>query len=260
MNDIKRLLFRDIKINIKSVLFKLGIFFIFYFLLNWAEIQTLKLCQFVDTKSIIIENFKGCEFQSDLSSNFIVPTKWMLINTYILYVIGDNFFKDIKANSKYLLVRNKKLWQIFISKIIWAFLTIMIYYSIMILISIVLGTIYYSPYNDMIHYYYEMDSNSLVITIFILYSLTSLTSCIILYTLSFKLKPIYCFLIVIIMFIFSVFVESSFWIGQHNLLLRHVPFDNIHNLTIGYSILYDIILSSIFLIIGIFMCRKKEIF
>ncbi|WP_346892719.1 hypothetical protein [Clostridium sp. UBA871] len=260
MNDIKRLLFRDIKINIKSVLFKLGIFFAFYFLLNWAEIQVLKSYQLIDVKSVILENFKGCEFGGSLANNFVFPIKWLLINAYILYVIGDYFYKDIKVNSKYILVRNKKLWQIFISKIIWAFLVILFYYSVLLLMSVVLGVAYYFPYNDMAPYYYEMDTNNLIITVLLLYSLTSLTLCIILYTLSFKLKPIYCFLIAIIICVSSVFFESSFFPGQHNLVLRHDPFDTIHNLSIGYSILYNIVLSFIFLLAGIFISRKKEIF
>ncbi|MEG2656912.1 MAG: hypothetical protein RSA29_14550 [Clostridium sp.] len=220
----------------------------------------LKSYQFIDAKSIILENFKGCEFIENFSDNFIFPTKWLLINTYILYVIGDYFYREMEVNGKYLLIRDKKLWQVYISKIIWAFIVILIYYSMLLLISIVSGVVCYSPHNVMTPYYYEMNISTLAITVLILYSLTSLTLCIILYTLSFKLKPTYCFLIVMTICISSIFFKMKFLPGQQNLLVRHTPFDTIHNLTIGYSILYDIILGFIFLLTGVFIARKKEIF
>lgn len=265
VNNIKSLLRRDIKMSIKSIIIKLGAFYIIYIIYNLLIIKSISGYEIINAKNMILEVFKGCSYvltlNGKIDENFRFPTNWLLINGYIMYVVGDYFYRDIKDNGRYLLIRGKKMSHIYLSKIIWCSLNVVLYYSALIFISGLLGHIFSLESHVFVdENYFKIESFNLVVNVFILYSLTSITLNIILFTLTFKLKPIYSFLISIVLCISSVFVDNKFFIGQHSLLLRHSPFDVIHNLTIYDSILFNFIVSSCLLIVGIALSRKKEVF
>lgn len=256
---------RDIKTSKKSILIKLGIFFTIFTSYILLNIYRLHDYQIINSKSIILEVFKGCKYvevsKGIIDNFFDFPTVWLFINSFIIYTLGDYFYKDIKTNGKYVLIRVKKMQLIYISKIIWSILLIVLYYAILLLISGLLGYLFRtSTYEYIDPNYFKICTLELIINIFILYSLTSISLVVIFITLTLKIKPVYSFLIDTILCVSSLYVKNKFFIGQHNLLIRHVPFDSTQNLTIYDSIIYNLILTICVIIIGSKVSSKKEIF
>lgn len=262
IKNIKVLLRRDISMNFKSILVKLGIFFIIYTILNVVIVMNIATYEIVDSKSIIMKLLQGCNYvvsnDTGIVNDFKFPIEWLFINGYIIYVIGEYFYRDIKNNGIYLIVRCKRKTDIFISKIIYNFLIIILYYSLILSISAICGYVFKNnEYMYIDENYFKLGIEYLVIMAMILYSLTSMTLSIIFCTLTIKIKPIYSFLICIVLCITSVFSESKILIGQHSLILRHLPFNNI---SFEYSIIFNIIFSILLFGIGVMLFKKEEVF
>ena len=108
--------------------------------------------------------------------------------------------------------------------------------------------------------YVNIDTFTLIKNVFIMYTLTSISLVLVFITLTLWLKPVYSFIVDIVICLLSVFSQSKLFLGQHSLLLRHVPFDTFHDLTLNYSIIYNLVLISIVIIIGYILSSKKEVF
>lgn len=262
IKNIKVLLKRDIAMNFKSIIVKLGLFFIIYAILNVVIVMNVSGYEIVNSKSIIMKLLQGCNYVvssgTGISNDFKFPMEWLFINGYIIYVIGEYFYRDIKRNGIYLIVRCKRRTDIFISKIIYNFMIIILYYSLILSINVICGYIFQdNKYMYIDENYFKIEIGYLVIMSMILYSLTSMTLSIIFCTLTIKIKPIYSFLLCTVLCIVSVFSESKMLIGQHSLILRHLPFNNI---SFEYSIIFNIIVSILIFGIGLVLFKRKEVF
>ena len=256
---------RDFKTSKASISIKFSIFFVIFSLLTMLTIYKVYDFQIINSKSIILELFKGCDFLQFsgkvVVSGFQFPFSWLLINTFIIYALGDYFYKDIKENGKYLLIRVKKMKLIYIAKIIWSITMINLYYCILIIIAGVLGALFSNgSYEYMNPNYLKISTFNLIGYIFVLYTLTTISLVIFFITLTMKVKPVYSFLIVVVLYTSSLFVDSKLFIGQHSLLIRHVPFNYIHNFTLVDSIIFNLVFSILFFFVGAILSSKKEVF
>lgn len=256
---------RDIKTSKKSMIIRFGIFFGIFTLYLFLTIYRFQGEFLIDSKSLILEVFKGSEYLKltrELMNNlYEFPTMWMFINSFILYAVGDYFYRDIKLNGRYMLIRVKKMRLIYIAKIVWSIFIILIYYGVLIALAYFLGKLFenglYTP-NDF--NYFSISTIKLIWNVFILYSLTSITLVSIFITLTLKIKPANSFFITMLLSISALYTKSKFFIGQHNLILRHLPFDTEHNFTVGQSVIFNIILTLAVVFIGKYIADKKEVF
>lgn len=256
---------RDIKTSKKSMIIRFGVFFGIFTLYLLLTIYRFQGQFLLDGKSLVLEVFKGSEylkFTRELMDNLLkFPTMWMLINSFIIYAVGDYFYRDIRMNGRYLLIRVKKMRLIYIAKIIWSIFTIIIYYGLLIALAYFLGKLFENGINTPIDFnYFSIGTMELMWTVLILYSLTSITLISIFITLTLKIKPAYSFFITIILSISALYTESKLFIGQHSLILRHLPFDIEHNFTVGQSVIFNIILTLAVVFIGKYIADKKEVF
>ena len=265
MNTIMHLIRRDIKMSKRSILIKFGIFLTIFITYVLLLIYRFNDYQIINSRSVILEVFKGLEYLEIsgglLDKFFQFPTIWLFINGFIIYAIGDYFYQDIKINGKYILIRVKKMQHIYISKIVWSIFLVTLYYGVILFISGLLGYLFQNnTYEYIDPNYLKISTMSLIVNVFILYTLTSISLVVIFITLTLKIKPVYAFLIDIVPCILSLYVENKFFIGQHNLLIRHIPFDLAHNLTVYDSVIYNLIVTTFLIIIGSIAASKKEIF
>ncbi len=256
---------RDIRTSKKSILIKFGTFFTIFIAYALLVIRHRHNYEIINTNSLIFEIFKGCKYiesSTELStSGFKLPVIWLFINSFIIYAVGNYFYEDIKINGKYVLIRVKKMQYIYLSKIIWSIIIIILYYSFLLLISAVLGYLFRTDiYKYIDPNYLKIDTLDLIKNIFVLYTLTSISLVVIFITLTLKIKPVYAFLIDIVLCTSSIFVESELFIGQHSLLIRHTPFDLVHNFTMYDSIIYNLIITTGVIAIGSVLAAKKEVF
>lgn len=256
---------RDIKMSKKSTLIRFGIFFIIFTAYILLNIYRLYDYQIINSKSLILEIFRGCNYVEItggvLNKIFEFPIIWLFINTFIIYAVGDYFYRDIKVNGRYVLIRVRKMYLIYIAKIVWSIFLVVLYYGLLLTIIGILGYLFSNnQYQYVDPNYFKIDTLKLIIYVFVLYSLTSVSLITIFITLTLKIKPVYCFLIDTALCVSSIFVESKLFIGQHNLLIRHVPFDTAHNFTIYNSIIFNVVITICLIIIGVRVSAKKEIF
>lgn len=104
-----------------------------------------------------------------------------------------------------------------------------------------------------------MNRDELFIKLFLLYYTTSTALALLQNTISLILKPAYSYLIILLLIAISVFTVSNLLPGQHSLILRHVPFDNIHGLVFRKSMIYNFVLSIFSIITGYIIFSKKDI-
>lgn len=259
---ILRLLKRDIISSKKSMVVKFCIFYTIFTLCILIQIYNTRTYEIININKLIFNVFKGCGYIEDLHQ-FKFPVIWFTINSFIIYCVGSFFYDDMKVNGKYLLIRTGKMILIYISKLIWSFIMVILYYTIMISICVIIGYLLQS--NICINakenlQYLNINTITMIKMVFFMYTLTSFSLIVIFINLSINIEPVYAFLLDIVLCIVSVFSNNVFWIGQHSLLLRHMPFNIFNGITLSNSIVYNFTLIVFFVLIGCFIASQKEMF
>lgn len=258
---IVNLVKRDIRISKKSFFTKYILFVVIFISYILLFIHGFKGYKLIDPKNLIYEIFKGTDYIIELDRKSDFPIMWLFINCFIIYSIGDYMYKDIKSNCKYALIRVGRLREVYIAKIIWSMLVIFFYYMSIILITYILGYIFKNDSYEVIDpNYFKIDTISLILIVFLLYFMTTMSFIIIFFVLTLKIKPTFVFLIELFIFLASVFSTNKYFLGQQSLIIRHTPFSSIYKITVSESIIVDLLVIVIFLIVGIIISDKKEIF
>lgn len=266
MNDINiasKLLIRDIRNNLHRNKWK---YFLLIILVCYISIMNSN--QFEDTSMSIIElfylNFKDVGFINnyELSS---VPTIWIIINIFVIFICGDALYYDSKLNV-YLLLRVQKIHLYWISKTLFIILNIISTYLVLFLVTYIVGLIYnlnsldwnmpaVNIINDLS--FKQVTEGKFLIIIFTLYALTSISLTLIHVFFSFYMNSNYSFLIVAILICLSIFINNPLLPAIHSMILKHTIFEPSHHLTLQYSICYNVLLS-IFLFFAIYISFKKK--
>lgn len=161
-------------------------------------------------------------------------------------MIGDCIYDDFEKNAAYVITRCSKV-TFWINKVIASIINVCLYYFIIFTTTFLIGKEFIGI---------NKDKYVLLVTIYIT---TSIMLIIVYNVLSLMLDFKYSFLIISSLLIISVFFDSILLPGQHSLLLRHVPYDLEHGLTVGVTLIYNLVVSIISVLIGIKLVRKKEI-
>lgn len=263
INIVSELLIRDIRNNFHRNKWK---YLLLSILICYMSIMNSN--QFEDASISIIElfylNFKDVGFidKYELSS---VPTIWIIINVFVIFICGDALYYDSKLNL-YLLLRVQKIHLYWISKTLFIILNIISTYLILFLVTYIVGLIYNL---DSLHWnmravniindlrYVQVSEGEFLITLFTLYVLTSISLTLIHVFLSLNLNSNYSFLIVAIVICLSIFINNPLLPAIHSMILKHTIFEPSHHLTLQYSICYNVLLS-IFLFIAIYISLLKR--
>ena len=81
---------------------------------------------------IVLYLFKGMSWITDDKSEVIIPTAYVLPNVLIAFAIGNYPFKDINGYGGMVLMRARKKSVWWISKCIWAVITSVVTYAILV--------------------------------------------------------------------------------------------------------------------------------
>lgn len=251
---LKRDLLYSYKQNIVKYLSVLFIITIIFFIV----INKLHSRGNSSISTIIFEIFKGISYDVDYS-NLDFPIMWFLINSLIIFITAGHVNEDLKINAVYLMNRCSRL-EVWTSKVLWLIITVIIYYTFIFLIIFIMAKglhIGWESYSELCNI--RVSTVKLLLDTFIIYVTTSITLCILHITLSLTINYNYSYIILIIIILISVFTKNNLLPAQHSLLLRHEPFDLIHNLSIIKSLLYNLVLSIILIIISIKLVLYKDI-
>lgn len=192
-----------------------------------------------------------------------IPINWLIINIFIIFILGDFISENIKRDSNYILLRSKKISLYWISKCTWIVINVVFIYLILMLLTYLLGGIALG---------FSLDSSKLmndqlvmkvphltiIIWMIVTYILTSIAMVFIQCTLSIVINSRYSFLITTIILTMSIVSKNKFFIGTHSMILRHNYFNVEIGLSMTFSIIYTVLISVILMIWGHRLLKHKD--
>lgn len=204
--------------------------------------------------------YKDSEFNK---TSMDIPINWLIINVFIIFILGDFISENIKRDSNYILIRSNKISLYWISKCTWIVINVFFIYLILISLTYLLGGIalgFNLGNSRLIGTKLVIKSSHLTIIVSMIatYILTSIALVLIQCTLSIVINSRYSFLITTILLTMSIVSKNKFLIGTHSMILRHNYFSSDIGLSILFSIAYTLFISIIFIILGYKLLKHKD--
>lgn len=250
---------RDFTFTFKAILIKNILFQIVFLCISLFYIINLKGHYNVNYAKMVFENLKGILYYNQ-GDGFQLPMIWIIINFFIIFILANYMYDDLKNNGIYILTRIKKSKYFYYAKILWIIGNVFIYYLLIFLIMLIVSKVFL--HGDCKYIFIvgiKVNCRVFIIKTFLLYVTTSLALVLFQNAISLFFNPVYSYLITIILIVLSVFISSKLMPGQHSLILRHAPFNKLHNLTFIKSLIYNFILSFFSVLIGYINFLKKDI-
>lgn len=256
---MRSLIKRDFTYTFKSIFIKNTFIGVVFLIVNLIIIINVNRFSGAKSINLIFEILKGAPYYN-ANDGLSIPMVWFIINTFVIFSLANYTYDDFRHNGKYVLTRIKKVGYFYFAKVFWLIYNVLIYYVMLFAIMIILEKVFSHEFSKWIFadgIYLNM--NDIVIKIFLLYITTSIALALLQNTISLVLKPVYSYIIILVVIIISVFTVNNLLPGQHSLILRHVPFDSIHGLTFRKSIFYNFVLSIFSIMVGYGIFLKKDI-
>lgn len=187
-----------------------------------------------------------------------IPFNWLIINFFIMFVIGSYVNDDLKKNGVYILTRVKYRSLFWLSKVTWIILNISLFYIVTFLVLYIFDKLQVSNV-EIIYKTASMNSGDFIKNEFLLYLSTSVVLILLHVLLHLFITPKYSFFIISVIILVSIFISNPILPAEHSLILRHMPFDTRFNLTILKSLIYNGAFSLMVIITGVAKIRRKDI-
>ena len=250
---------RDFLFTFKDIFIKNIFIGVIFLSINVLTISNVNSNNKLNDINLIFQSLKGVPYYK-LNEGFQLPLIWFIINFFIIFNLANYIYDDFRDNGKYILIKVKKMKYFYFTKVLWLIYNIFIYYIILFLIMIIISKmfLYESSKYILIEGIY-MDKYTLTIKLFLLYYTTSVALVLLQNTIALVLEPVYSYLVILLLIVISVFTINNLLPGQHSLILRHIPFDNIHRLTFAKSLVYNFVLSIFSIMMGYLILLKKDV-
>jgi len=223
----------------------------------------------LETKGSILDFaiyiYKGMEvYVYSPDNHFRLPMIWLMTQVLVAFLIIGYPNKDMYTYGVQVLVRTKRKLLWWTAKCIWNAVSVIIFYAVgfltIFLFALTFGKVSFQA-NDALNIAgNQIDTSninyfSLVFAVFFLPVITSVALSLFQMALSYIIKPIFSYMIIIILSVASAFYCSPFLIGNYSMLLRNnIAFpDGISNKSAVMGNVLLIIIS--FLIGGIYLSR-----
>ncbi len=259
------------KYNFKKLIIAV-LFVLFNCILFSAMVsRSMKVYGYVDVTLMdyLIYFFKGAK-ATDFDMGVVnIPVVFLGIQILIASMVGYYPFDDIYGYGKQVFIRVEKKTTWWISKCVWAFVTVLsfyaILYAIVLLYCLITGQDMSMTYHhDIVNYMDQayigaVKKSDMLLYVFVMPVIYSLMISFAQMTVSMLLNPIISFLFVMIYNIMGILLMSKGLLANYSMLLRN-------ELSSGYDIksmegiIYMIIPMIVSIIVGLIVIRRKEIF
>ena len=209
--------------------------------------------------------FKGMAIIDSNDMSRDINVFWIIYNFIISFIVSYYPFKDLNGYGQQILIRSQKRSYWWVSKCVWTFLCVLIYYlltyfTISIFVLISGGTF------DLIPQYSIQGVDAVVLNIgvivligIVLPMLTSLCFSLLQLLLSLIFKPILSIMIILALMTFSIFICTDWSIGNYTMVARSVYLtENGVDPTNGLIIMS--VISVLSIITGLVIFKRKDIF
>lgn len=261
---LKRIVFYDFAIGIKKRYLYFGAAVIIfavelgYFL---SQCNAMRAGATITSKpglgDCLLFVFCGIEkYNSESASSFNIPSLWLLLNLFIMYLVGYYPVQSLKKSSLQALLRCKSRIEFWTSKIIWCFFTVAIFYILLILVALCFvlfaGDFSVPLHTDICENVLEIKIANINVLGFLAPFLIIFMTAAIQVNLSIILSPVLSNLIMVIYMVCSVYYSGKFLVYNFCMYKRNFETDA------SADIITALILSLILFIISSFLALKKS--
>lgn len=194
------------------------------FQLNYAGAHATYLDRLADL-------FKGKEkFVPEMSNLLELPSKWLLIQLYLAYIIGDYAKQDFekRGHQIFLRVGNKNSW--WFGKCLWNLVTVGMYYLIIdlaVLLVSIIGNHTNLTMSEVGYAILDMpngkllEMKALIVPVFVMPVLMTAAVSMLQMLLSFVIGSIGAYAVVLSIYAMSTYITGPQWIGNYGMLCRN---------------------------------------
>lgn len=263
LKTIKKLLLRDIKYGFYENRYKYLVFILMILVLSIISAASYRGTIRGNFADIIMNILPG-----ERNVEIHIPILWILINSYVLFIIGSYAYDDYKENSLYIIYRTNGKMEFWISKFLWTILNVLLCYIILFGIIMAVGYIIlgggfsYSAYSELTTLPSMLrvaTIGELVFTISTSFLALWLSLSLLQLSLSIIMKPINAYIFIMVFLMIGIFIPSPIFPAQYCMILRNEIFDNLYNITLLKTVIYNCIIAMVAILIGIFAINKKEL-
>lgn len=220
---------------------------------------------------IILWMFKGMTWITDSQKEVNIPTAYILPNILIAFVIGNYPFKDINGYGGMILMRSGKKSVWWFSKCIWAVITAMVTYAVLIVeavaVSLAGGKLSLhvnkdicckvSGYNKM-YIVNNMNLTRLAVYMIVAGLITTIAICLIQKCTSQLMGAVIGYVAVVVILIMGVFFRSFLVIGNGFMAIRNVLYTP-QGGDIRLTIAADAVLAAVSVVVGYISFKRMDI-
>lgn len=220
---------------------------------------------------IVLYLFKGMSWITDDKSEVIIPTAYVLPNVLIAFAIGNYPFKDINGYGGMVLMRARKKSVWWISKCIWAVITSVVTYAILVVevvaVALAGGRLSWQVNRDICYrvsgYDKTLIKNNVNLTRLAVYMLlvgllTTIAICLVQICVSQIFGPIIGYVAVVVILIMGVFFKSFLFIGNGFMAIRNVLYTP-QGGDIRLTVITDIVIIAVSVIVGYVSFKRMDI-
>lgn len=192
-----------------------------------------------------------------------IPINWLIINVFVIFILGDFISENLKRDSNYILLRSKKILLYWLSKSTWIVVNMLLIYLVVMGLTYLLGGIFLGFNLENSKFIkeavvMEVPHLNILIWMLITYMFTSLALTLFQTIISIVLNSRYAFLATTIILTMSIWWNNKFLVGIHSMILRHNYFNNQIGLSINFSLVYTIGISIILMVLGYKLVEHKD--
>lgn len=221
---------------------------------------------------VILNIFKGMKpYDPASKTQFDMPTAYILLNVILAFIIGNYPMNDLLGFGKNVLVRTKNRATWWISKCIWNVISVICFYTILIVtifvICAILGKVSFEPTIsictkitgiDITQKTHYVDIVMLIFTVYMLPILTSLALSMLQMTIAFITSPVISYMVIVAIFVGGAFYNNQLLPGNYFMILRNQTLLD-GGFNTYFAILEDISIFIISALVGYIYFKKIDI-
>ncbi|EQB86312.1 hypothetical protein J2Z44_002495 [Clostridium punense] len=238
---------------------KLILFLVIIIILNIGNIVAVRNYQgnLIDLFFIMYKDVKFDPTALD------IPINWLIINVFVIFILGDFISENLKRDSNYILLRSKKILLYWLSKCTWIVVNVLLIYLVVMGLTYLLGGVSLGFNLESSKFIkevlvMEVPHLNILMWLVITYIFTSLALVLFQAIISIALNSRYAFLATTIILTMPIWWNNKFLVAIHSMILRHDYFNNEIGLSIAFSLVYTIGISVILMGLGYKLVEHKD--
>lgn len=213
--------------------------------------------------------FSGMQPYNPASGNpFQVPVLYLAVNVFVAFTIGNYPVNDLYDYAPQVLIRTKDRSRWWGSKCLWNVASVGLFY--LVLFGVTLGVTIFTggklslqASGDILTEFFgvtleAVDNGALILAVFTLPLLTSIAFSLVQMTVMFCIKPIYSYLLVVVLLVASAYLMTPLMPGNYAMLWRNQVWceDGISTVV---AIVVDVMISLVAVLAGYVCFKQKDI-